>query len=478
MTVPTFILPAIKNNVTTPQLIGAIGAGDTSIALKAGHGASFPTILRGDCSSTGSGILLNDTGALGSVAVGDFIHNLTDGSSAVVTSISGAPDSIATTPLEGGSDNTWQSGDVWVIGMFIATIVQYDDDGVTVLKRERVKVTNRVTDTLTVVRGYDGDSAQTFLADDFVQLLIEKSMMENLQKAVRNLVQKANDQQNNHDSQATLITNLQKSAPMWLGSISGTNTITAAGTPAITAYASGLTVRLKVANSNSGAVTLNIDSVGAKKIKRFTANDGELDLSSGDLKQNGTITLVYDAAADSASGAWILQSPIANTVSSNPSIKSIRTSIGSEVGTSTTSETDTGGTYTIPANDAGVCDVYVIEISGKMRVNTTTCTLRIKLNSTELCAFTMSSGGTTGGGRFAQRIFITILTSGAGGTLICNGLHYGFASTETRVQEGSTLSASIDTTTTNVLKLTTQYGTNNGSNGTTVYQFMVYKYDA
>jgi hypothetical protein len=278
MTNPTFFLPAVKNNATTAQLIGAIGAGDTTVVLKTGHAASLPTILRGDCSSTGDGRTLNDTGALGSVAVGDYIYNLTDGSWAVVTSIAGAPNSVKTTPLEGGSDNTWQSGDVWIIGSFIATIVQYDDDAVTVLKRERVRVTNIVSDTLTVQRGYDGDTAQTFLADDSVQVLIEQSQMVNLQKAVRNILGKIDE--------------IHRGTP-WYGTTTGSsNAYAVTLVPAVSSYTDivGLPIALIANFGNTGASTLNVNGLGAKNI--YKQHDQAL--ASGDIENVKAFIVIYD----------------------------------------------------------------------------------------------------------------------------------------------------------------------------------------
>lgn len=279
MTNPTFFLPAVKNNVTTPQLIGAIGAGDVSLALKTGHGALFPTILRGDCSSTGTSETLNDTGALGSVAVGDYIYNLTDDSWAVVTSIAGAPNSVKTTPLEGGSDNTWQSGDIWIIGMFIATLVQYNADGVTVNKRERVRVTNRVTDTLTVQRGYDGDTAQTFDADDSVQMLIEQSQLQNIQKALRNAFGK--------------IHAINRGQPFYGATTGSSNAYAVTLTPTVTDYNDiiGLPIVLKANFENTGSCTLNVNGLGNKNIRKY---GGGTDLSSGDIKSSQIFTVSYD----------------------------------------------------------------------------------------------------------------------------------------------------------------------------------------
>lgn len=59
---------------------------------------------------------------------------------------------------------------------------------------------------------------------------------------------------------------VQNSASELIGSIAGTNTITGNTTPALTAYTAGQTFRFIPAATNTGATTINIDSLGAKNI--------------------------------------------------------------------------------------------------------------------------------------------------------------------------------------------------------------------
>lgn len=412
MTVPTFILPAVKNNVTTAELVGAIGAGDVSIALKTGHGALFPTIYRGDCSSTGSGILLNDTGALGSLAVGDFIHNLTDGSSAVVTSIAGAPNSVATTALDGGSDNTWQSGDIWVVNMFIATIVQYDTDGVTVLKRERVKVTNLVTDTLTVVRGYDGDTAQTFLADDSVQILIEKSQVENLQKAIRNLTQRMYAEET---TQAANYVTVKNDSVTWLGTINGTNTLTGTATPAPTSYAAGQRYAFIIANNNSGAVTLNVNSLGAKNLYGPTGAA----LSSGDILAGGIVEARYDGTQ------FVMTSPKHAAATGKYTPLGTVTAASSAVGSSSTADNAMSPTWTgsstIGANALGVGSRVIIRVSGEFRLDAGDLEIRVKIGGTTLVMVVTDTTSSSALRPYEIDVEMVCQSTGASGSLIGGG---------------------------------------------------------
>jgi len=88
-------------------------------------------------------------------------------------------------------------------------------------------------------------------------------------------------------------------------SLAGTNTLTVTANSAYTAYATGQTLIARAANDNTGAVTLNVNSIGAKAIRKITTA-GEAALAAGDIQAGQLCFLVYDAAANSAAGAWIL----------------------------------------------------------------------------------------------------------------------------------------------------------------------------
>lgn len=75
-----------------------------------------------------------------------------------------------------------------------------------------------------------------------------------------------------------------------LGSVTGTNTIAATATPAVTAYATGATYSFVAVNTNTGAATLSIDGLAAKSITK----NGSVALTAGDI-QAGKLTWVeYD----------------------------------------------------------------------------------------------------------------------------------------------------------------------------------------
>lgn len=71
--------------------------------------------------------------------------------------------------------------------------------------------------------------------------------------------------------------------------IAGTNTITGSTTPGLTAYATGQVFKFVPAATNSGATTLNIDSLGAKSI--FWNNAA---LVGGELQINVPVSVYYD----------------------------------------------------------------------------------------------------------------------------------------------------------------------------------------
>lgn len=63
---------------------------------------------------------------------------------------------------------------------------------------------------------------------------------------------------------------------------SGTDTLTASLTPSLSSYSDGQSFLIKIANNNTGAATLNIDSLGAISIKKL--DDGSfVDLEADDL---------------------------------------------------------------------------------------------------------------------------------------------------------------------------------------------------
>jgi hypothetical protein len=83
---------------------------------------------------------------------------------------------------------------------------------------------------------------------------------------------------------------VQAGAFSWLSSVTGADTITAGVSPTPSAYAAGQTFRFVSVGANTGAVTLNISSLGAKSITK----NGATALVAGDIPSGAVVTVVYD----------------------------------------------------------------------------------------------------------------------------------------------------------------------------------------
>lgn len=83
---------------------------------------------------------------------------------------------------------------------------------------------------------------------------------------------------------------VQSGACVYLTSVSGADTITGSATPAPSAYAAGQTFRFVSAGANTGAVTLNVSSLGAKSVTKY----GTTALAAGDIPSGAVCEVVYD----------------------------------------------------------------------------------------------------------------------------------------------------------------------------------------
>jgi len=273
---PSFTLPAVIDDAN-PQLTANISAAATTIVVKSGEGAKLPTTYNGSATSTGTKTTLNST-AIGSsgVAVGDFIENITDGSYAVILTVS--TNSITTTQLQGGSDDTWQNSDAWAVNRFVVTLAKVDANG-TITQSEKALINQRSTDTLTVAtggRGYDGSAAAAFDADDYCYLLVTREAILELQKAIRNHEAKFDE--------------VQKGQHTYAADAEASDTYVITLDPAPSAYAAGMTIRFKANTKNTGACTVNVNALGAKSLKVWVDEDPP----DGYIQANSIVTAAYD----------------------------------------------------------------------------------------------------------------------------------------------------------------------------------------
>ena len=83
---------------------------------------------------------------------------------------------------------------------------------------------------------------------------------------------------------------IQDNTLTYLTTIAGTNVITAVAPVLMSAYATGQTFYFIAAGGNTGAVTVNINAIGAKSVKK---TDGSA-LVSGDILTGAAVQIMYD----------------------------------------------------------------------------------------------------------------------------------------------------------------------------------------
>lgn len=71
-----------------------------------------------------------------------------------------------------------------------------------------------------------------------------------------------------------------------------------------TSYIEGMRISFVTSNANTGASTVNVSGLGSKAIVKA----GDIALSAGDISANTYMELIYDPAADSASGGFVVTS--------------------------------------------------------------------------------------------------------------------------------------------------------------------------
>src|SRR5262249_50905482 len=130
----------------------------------------------------------------------------------------------------------------------------------------------------------------TFSASDYVYLHVTSPIVERFKDVVSVLAQQLDTNTTNISTNTTNITNLQTGAYYYVATTGSANAYVAA-TPALGSYAAGNIVLMKANFTNTGAATININSLGAKSIKK---NDGATALAANDIVSGQIVVLQYD----------------------------------------------------------------------------------------------------------------------------------------------------------------------------------------
>ncbi|MDH5570586.1 MAG: hypothetical protein OEY89_02405 [Gammaproteobacteria bacterium] len=134
----------------------------------------------------------------------------------------------------------------------------------------------------------------------------------------------------------------QNSGFLLIGSVSGVDTITGALTPAITAYATGQSYKFISAGANTTAVTLNLNSVGAKDVTK----NGTTALVAGDIPSGALITVTYDGTRFQLNALSLLNDTTPKLSGAlNPNSNYIGWSKGADVASASPCVLGTDGNY-------------------------------------------------------------------------------------------------------------------------------------
>lgn len=143
------------------------------------------------------------------------------------------------------------------------------------------------------------------------------------------------------------------SAPLY-GVATGTNTY-AVSIPVVTAYVNGVTYTVKFTNASTGAVTLNINSLGDVPVTDVAGNQ----LGAGSIPANGIFELVYDSVA----GAFVA----IGVGTGSGAVITLNVQAGS-IGTPASTVETTLFTYTLPASQLALNGQY-LQIFAQLQSN-------------------------------------------------------------------------------------------------------------
>lgn len=206
--------------------------------------------------------------------------------------------------------------------------------------------------------------------------------------------------------------------------VAGTgDAITLAHSPAQTAYTTGMMIRFKAGASNTGAVTVNVDSLGAKSLKTLAGAA----LASGDLAAGYIVNATYDGVD------FRLHAPVASGI-----ITGVTAGTGLSGGGTSGAVTVNLANTTVAAGAYGSASaVPVITVDAQGRL-TAASTAALGLSSISMATARLI-GRTTAGSGAMEEITVGAGLSLSGGSLAATSLG-GRTSIASGSLSGTTLS--------------------------------------
>jgi hypothetical protein len=172
---------------------------------------------------------------------------------------------------------------------------------------EVVKVTARSTDTLTIERAQEGTSARAWASADVVEC-----------RFTAGIVATTDSEQTitNKTIDANANTVLNVGVDQLLNTVAGTDTITAAANAGITSYIAGQVFSFVAVGDNTGSATLNINSLGAKNIRKA----GGSNLNARDISFGSVVTVIYDGTQFQLASAILPARYESKTIATNTTL--------------------------------------------------------------------------------------------------------------------------------------------------------------
>jgi hypothetical protein len=204
------------------------------------------------------------------------------------------------------------------------------------------------------------------------------------------------------------------------------NAQTATLNVAFSTLATGRMAVVKAGASNTGAATLNVNSIGAKAIKKYTAI-GEADIAASDIRSGGIYMLRYDAAANSAAGAWILINPSTSpraitSTDINLSAGNYTSTVADEV-LVLTGSMSTNRTITLPLSTT-LYEGWRLRLIDPDLIVSTTNYITVSLNATDAAGSVRLNGSTSW----------AINSPGVGFEIVWGGDDFSFHAVHSRLQ--------------------------------------------
>jgi hypothetical protein len=341
----------------------------------------------------------------------------------------------------------------------VVTIAAIDANGEDTAYEE-VLISNRSTDTLTVPtggRGYNGTTAQSFLADDHVQLRVTSPYHEEMKKLLKELIEQVDADTTNVTTLLTDVDNVQSNASFYVAAAGSSNAFTGTLADLPAAYTTGERFIFKANHTITGAATFNRASLGAKTLKKRTTS-GLSDLSSGDVQNGDLVEIMYDGTYYQVMS---LHANVATLTGREQLTKKVSSSDSDNV-SNTTTETAFSQSCTIAADyftaGKGISIKLWIDALGAAVSGGRTLTVRVKLGSTTIASYS----GVIDNSRIELLLEGDALcrTTGASGAFNINGT-YNRSGTLTFWDTGPMGEITLDTTGSLDLTVTAQWSVGN-----------------